>query len=216
MFAAKCPGGWMHFHELKAICDKCKLLTAPGVFSGTVTEMFKHFGDPKNIYNRQTAFPALLGLPDIKDNWAEGVVMKLWAPDARPKRKQLTTYGLTFKWKTQRHREKGKKASKVKSDGDGKSSDGKDKALLTSQVLTAIGYINRARVAAYFSKLSQTEQEAATKNLGVHIQGVRQDAMDEFFKDLNDASVSLKTAGKQLIGKMSSKAKEEILAYLAS
>lgn len=222
IFAVKCPNGWnaeafrlggskvppcwMSYHDLADVCTESKLPCVPHIFSGTVEELFKQYKDPEEIYTRKTIFPSKLGLPEIKDNWAEGVVMKLY-PDSP--NKQLVPFGLTFKWKHRLQREKAKKAAagNIKTDATKLSSE---------LIQTALGYINQPRVAAYFSKLSQTERENAKRNLGHHIHGVRQDALEEFFKDLGEVPLKRKDMERQLIGEMSNQAKTVILAFLAN
>lgn len=70
-FDIKVDGAYMDFNDYYRLCDKVDLPYPNVIVSGTLDECLQF-----DVENFETPIPAILGLPPVENNFAEGVVIK--------------------------------------------------------------------------------------------------------------------------------------------
>jgi len=172
----------MTVEEAKALFKEAGLFHAKTLFTGS----FKEALEFNQIF--LTTIPAMFGLPEIDDNFAEGVVIK---PDVH---KRKGDGRVMLKNKHPDHIEKNRPPKKPREPV--KLSEEGDKLYLE-----LLSLINENRLKSVLSKFGEVTQKDFGKVMGL----VVKDAIEEFMKDFNEEFNKLEKSERKHMTKALSK-----------
>ena len=161
-------GMWLFEDDVETICVRNGILTVPAIFRGTFDECLKF--DP--IF--KTKVPKMFGLAPIKDNFAEGVVIK------GVKNQKCGRHRIVLKNKNPNFKEKASKLTKIKKP---KELTEEHMALLTE----LMRYVNENRMETLISKIGIPKLSEFNKVRGLYIK----DVLEDFYKDNKDADTDM-------------------------